>query len=137
MFFKIGVLKHFAIFTGKHVCWSLFLIKLQASRIVRHILKCVWPFWRPAALLKRDSNTRVFNQYSPKKATKITVVPLFLNARIGHGKGPSIKYVRKIFQKTNISCAYQGVRNASFSENFAYVLNGWSQRNGNRLTKNP
>ena len=37
-------------------------------------------------------------------------------------KGPSIKYVRKIFRKTNISnplkrtrtCAYQGVRNVSF-----------------------
>ena len=37
------------------------------------------------------------------------------------------------FPKTNISnpliltrtCAYQGVRNVSFSENFAYVLNGW------------
>ena len=25
-FFKIGVLKNFAIFTGKHLCWSLFLI---------------------------------------------------------------------------------------------------------------
>ena len=37
------------------------------------------------------------------------------------------------FPKTNISdplihtrmCAYQGVRNVSFSENFAYVLNEW------------
>ena len=45
----------------------------------------------------------------------------------------TIKYVRKISRKTNISnplirtstCAYQGVRNVSFSENFAYVLNGW------------
>ena len=27
MFFKIGVLKSFAIFTAKHLCWSLFLIK--------------------------------------------------------------------------------------------------------------
>ena len=41
--------------------------------------------------------------------------------------------MRKIFRKTNISnpliraraCAYQGVRNVSFSESFAYVLNGW------------
>ena len=41
-------------------------------------------------------------------------------------------YVHKIFRKTNISnllirtrtCAYQGVRNVNFSENFAYVLNG-------------
>ena len=31
MFFKIGVLKKFAKFTGKHLYWSLFLIKLQAS----------------------------------------------------------------------------------------------------------
>ena len=29
-FFKIDALKNFAIFTGKHLCWSLFLIKLQA-----------------------------------------------------------------------------------------------------------
>ena len=47
------------------------------------------------------------------------------------GWGSSIKYVHKIFRKTNISnplirtrtCAYQGVRNVSFSENFACVLN--------------
>ena len=32
MFFKIDVLKNFAIFTEKHLCWSLFLIKLQAFR---------------------------------------------------------------------------------------------------------
>ena len=32
MFFKIGVLKNFAAFTGKHLCWSLFLIKLLAFR---------------------------------------------------------------------------------------------------------
>ena len=30
MFFEIGVLKNFANFAGKHLCWSLFLIKLQA-----------------------------------------------------------------------------------------------------------
>ena len=34
MFFKIGrVLKIFANFTGKHLCWSLFLIKLQTFRL--------------------------------------------------------------------------------------------------------
>ena len=44
-------------------------------------------------------------------------------------KGPSIKYVRKIFRKSDISnpliytrmCLYQGVRNVSFSENFAHL----------------
>ena len=32
MIFKMGVFKKFAILTGKHLCWSLFLIKLQAFR---------------------------------------------------------------------------------------------------------
>ena len=43
---KKGVLRNFANFIGKHKCWSLFLLGLQA--------------FRPAALLKRDSSTDVF-----------------------------------------------------------------------------
>ena len=39
-------LKIFSIFTGKHLCWSLFLINLQACR--------------PATLLKKDFSTGVF-----------------------------------------------------------------------------
>ena len=42
MFFETMLLK-FAIFTGKHLRWSLFLVKLQV--------------WRHVTLLKRDSNT--------------------------------------------------------------------------------
>ena len=41
-----GVLKIFANFTGKHLCWSLFFTKLQA--------------FRPATLLKIDSYTSAF-----------------------------------------------------------------------------
>ena len=41
-----AVLENFAIFTGKQLCWSLFLIKLQAFKL--------------ATLLKRDSNTGAF-----------------------------------------------------------------------------
>ena len=33
MFFKIGILKDFTNFTGKHPCWSSFLIKLQSLRM--------------------------------------------------------------------------------------------------------
>ena len=33
MIFKISALKNFENFTGKHLCWSLFLIKLQAFRL--------------------------------------------------------------------------------------------------------
>ena len=46
-------------------------------------------------------------------------------------KGSFIYYVRKLFRKSNISyplirtrmCAYQGVGNVTFSENFAYIPN--------------
>ena len=43
---KKGVFRNFASFTGKQLCWSLFLIELQT--------------FRPAALLEIDSNTDVF-----------------------------------------------------------------------------
>ena len=46
VFFKKSVLKNFANFRGKQLCFSLFLIKLEA--------------FGPAVLLKRDSNTGVF-----------------------------------------------------------------------------
>ena len=46
MFSKTDVLKTLANFIGKHRCWSIILIKLQA--------------WRRALLLKRDS-TQVFS----------------------------------------------------------------------------
>ena len=49
MFCKIGVYKNFAIFTEKHMCWSLLLIKLQD--------------WMPAFSLRRDSNTGASYEY--------------------------------------------------------------------------
>ena len=48
MFFKIGVLKNFANFTGKQLSWSLSSIKLK-------VLK-------PVTLLKIDSNTCVSSE---------------------------------------------------------------------------
>ena len=44
--FQRGVLKNFAILIRKHLCWSLFLIRLQA--------------FRPATLLKRDTLKQMF-----------------------------------------------------------------------------
>ena len=40
MFFKTGVLKSFAIFTGEHLCWSLFLIKMKASFLLTEVFSC-------------------------------------------------------------------------------------------------
>ena len=52
-FVEKGVLKNFANFSGKHLCWSLFLIKLQAQET--------------ANFLKRDSNTVKFLKLFRKK----------------------------------------------------------------------
>ena len=37
MFFKIDVLKNFAIFTGKHLCWSLFYKIFKSSFFIEHL----------------------------------------------------------------------------------------------------
>ena len=45
MFFKTRALKSFAVFTGKDLCWSLFLIKLQVFKhrcFPVNISKCLW-----------------------------------------------------------------------------------------------
>ena len=47
MFFKTGVIRNFAIFTEKHLCRSLFLIKLQT----------LWPATLFQPCPKRDFNT--------------------------------------------------------------------------------
>ena len=39
VFYKKAVLKNLAIFTGKHLCWSLFLIQDIAKFLIAPILK--------------------------------------------------------------------------------------------------
>ena len=46
VFYKKTVLKNFSIFTGKYLCWNLFLIKLGV--------------FRSTTLLKRDFNAGIF-----------------------------------------------------------------------------
>ena len=47
MFFDIGVLKYFAMLRGKHLCWSVFLIKLQACNFSVNIAKFSSFFHKP------------------------------------------------------------------------------------------
>ena len=50
MFFKIGVLKNFA--TGKHLCWSLFLIKLKKRLQHRCFLVNIAKYLRAAYFIE-------------------------------------------------------------------------------------
>ena len=88
-------------------------------------------------------NSKYYNREVNLSIFYIKIIALFtalknyisLITSLESWKGSTVKYVRKIFRKTKISnplictrtCAYQGVRNVSFPESFAYVLNGWLQ----------
>ena len=56
MFFKIAVLKNFAVLSRDNLCWSLFLVKLQAWRPV-FLLKKRIQHRRPAKIAELSQNT--------------------------------------------------------------------------------
>ena len=84
IFFKIGVLKNFSNFTGKHLCRSLFVVKLRPLRpfLRRYFLEntssgCFWQweFWKQCSqetdlrvsqslkMSTRAEKTQVFKKY--------------------------------------------------------------------------
>ena len=64
MFFKKGVLKNIAIFTAKHLCWSLFLIKLQAlGYFLVNIAKCLTKLFTP--LVAASPHVALFPELQP------------------------------------------------------------------------
>ena len=69
---KKAVLKNFAIFAEKYLCWSLFLIKLQTYEELCHnnlqlkaLNYCCKALHRPVTLLKRDSSLRALILRAP------------------------------------------------------------------------
>ena len=59
MYFRIGVLKNFAMFTGKHLCWSLFFNKYAGLKACNFIKK------------------RLQHRFFPVKFAKILRTPFF------------------------------------------------------------
>ena len=72
MFYKIGVLKNFANFTGKHLCWSVLLIKFLTNSIKdtpTQVVSCeIWKIFKNTSstehlqwlLLSKETPTQVF-----------------------------------------------------------------------------
>ena len=67
---KIGVLKNSTIFTGKHLCWSLLLIKFQAFR------PCL-----PVNIAK-FSQTAFFTEHLPVAASEVLKWIFILTGRV-------------------------------------------------------
>ena len=85
LFCKIGVLKNFANFIGKHLCGSLFNIVLQP--------------WRRTTLLKRDSNTGVFLTHLRTTASMelLNFYKFLFSFSLHHG--PTVRQATGIFLK--------------------------------------
>ena len=88
--------------------------------------------WQSVLKSPKNPHCVVFIRIIPLKILK--VLTDVSNCSYQRHMGPSIKYIRKIFEKLTFltpwyahvrTCAYQGVKNVTFSENFACVLNGW------------
>ena len=72
---KKGVLKNFANFTGKHLFWSLFLIKLQASGL----------------------GLQLYQKETPKKAFSCEICEIFKNTYFGkHLRTTASEFIRDL-----------------------------------------
>ena len=73
-----GVLKNFVIFTGKHLCWRLFLIKLQACKFIEKRLQ----HWCFPLHVKKFLRTPILKSISLRLLLIILLVQQFICFRI-------------------------------------------------------
>ena len=100
MFFKIDVLTNFANFTGKHLCWNHFLIKLQrywkltstqmfSCKICNIFINTFFFYRTPPVAASAFKNT--FTKPKPEQAASANV----LNVERRHSKLGSVFYFKK------------------------------------------
>ena len=85
MFFKIGALKNFPNFTGKHLCWSLFLVKFLTNFIKdtpTQVFSCeIWKNFKKPFLQTTSSGCfcqkRLHHRCLPVKFAKFLRTPCF------------------------------------------------------------
>ena len=98
MFFKIVVLEHFSIFTGKRLCWSLFLLKLRDFRSEEHLR------WLPQYVVLQTYICHIFRMIKFSTfhcSEKKTVFPAIV-ITIKHFKLIFLKNC--LIKKKNFSC---------------------------------
>ena len=78
MFFKIGVLKNFANYTGKHLCWSLFLLNSNLSNIVEFLRKCLFTEHLRRLLLSLNSTFSKLPTWTCKTSSNIKLIAIWL-----------------------------------------------------------
>ena len=99
MFFKISVLNDFAIFSGKHLCWSFFLTKLQALKyrcFLANIFKNNFSYRTPpvAASVTQKVQARYFEQL-----IRIYFFSFFLYLKLLFNRADKYRKIMLIFIK--------------------------------------
>ena len=76
--FSGDVLKNFVIFTGKHLCWSLFLIKLQACKFIEKRLQ----HWCFPLRVRKFLRTPILKNISERLLLIVLLVQQFIYFRM-------------------------------------------------------
>ena len=79
MLFKIGDLKNFAMFTGKHLCWGYVLTKLKPSSLVIFLKTRCFVVKMAHELFKN-----IYFKEHPQKAASALLIIRKLVINIGH-----------------------------------------------------
>ena len=91
MFFKIGVIKSFTIFTGKDLSWSLFLIKFQVFKVQNRCFSVKFANFLRITVLKSISE-RLFPRILQEKLLNSIVMTLSIWAM------SFISHTRRLYQ---------------------------------------
>ena len=106
MFFKKSVLKNFASFTGKGLCWSLLLIKLQIRRLEN--------------LLRRDSDTAAMRKKYRSSRSQILFKKGVLKNLWKHYR--EITVLASLFDKVAGLKTWNSIKNTVYTEHLWWSL---------------
>ena len=102
VFYKKGVLKNFAKFTGKHLCQSLFFNKVASLRPTTSLKKRLWHWCLPVNITKCLRTPILKNIY--ERLLAFLKTSLFANIWIWHFQGIFSKHDHKLISlKTKAS----------------------------------
>ena len=97
MFFRKDIFKNFSNFTGKHLCFSLFLIKLRAKRFILFMWCIEWSIW------KIDKNI-IQHQAAPAQQT-VTLSKSTIETGVEYTQSyPKNTYLLKVNDKKAVIC---------------------------------
>ena len=128
LIFKIDVLKNFVISTGKHLCWSLFLIKLKA--LVWLLLLELWNHFLFFCLGLHNDRLKYCAQRRIQKLVRHLRLSFFFRKLVNEQKRqPSEVFCRKKWRHSGLQLYYKETPTQVFSCESAKFLRTFILKN--------